>query len=272
MNFGIIYKAKNKYNGKIYIGQTTKHLKTRMKQHKYNKKNAPFPNAMRKYGVNGFFWSILEVCDSEHDLNLAEEWYILYYKSLENGYNLTLGGEGCHGYRHSDDVLVKMSNSMKGKNLGKKRSSTTKKKLSKLFSGQKNPMYGKCGDLAPNYGRKFSKSTKLKMSKSQMGKNNSFYGRRHSEATKLSMSINRSGEKSPLFGKHMSQSTKDKISKGNSKKYSIITPDGKCIDIVGICKFSKTNNLDAGSLIKCAKGVYKQHKGYKCQYFDEVNN
>lgn len=269
MNFGIIYKAENKLNGKIYIGQTTKYLKIRIKQHKYNKKNAPFPNAIRKYGVNGFSWSVLEECHSEYDLNLAEEWYILYYKSFENGYNLTFGGEGCHGYKHSNDVLIRMRKSMKGKNLGKKQSQTTKDKLSKLFSGKKNPMYGKSGDLAPNYGKKFSKLTRAKMSQKQIGKNNSFYGKKHSEETKLAMSINRSGQKSPLFGKRMSKYTKDKISKANSKKYLVTTPDGKCIDVVGLRKFSKSNNLDAGSLIKCAKGVYKQHKGYKCEYFKE---
>jgi len=205
-------------------------------------------------------------------LDLAEEWFIRYYKTLSDGYNLTLGGEGCYGYTHSEEVLVRMSKSMMGKNLGKKRSEEYKKKLSESNSGVGNPMYGKSGILAPNYGKKFSEDTKEKMSKNQLGKNNSFYNKKHSEETKAMMSFNRSGEKHPLYGTPKSETTKNKISKANSKKYLVINSEGIIIEVKGICKFSKENDLDAGCMIRCAKGKQKQYKGYKCMYFDEVNN
>lgn len=55
----IIYKATNKFNGKIYIGQTINSLEYRSNQHKrdanrVNKKNYYFINAIAKYGFQEF--------------------------------------------------------------------------------------------------------------------------------------------------------------------------------------------------------------------------
>jgi hypothetical protein len=55
----IIYKATNKINGKIYIGQTINSLKYRSNQHKrdanrLSKRNYYFTNAIVKYGFEAF--------------------------------------------------------------------------------------------------------------------------------------------------------------------------------------------------------------------------
>lgn len=51
MMYGIIYKATNLIDGKIYIGQTTRTLEKRRKEHeKPSKHNYLFQRAIRKYG------------------------------------------------------------------------------------------------------------------------------------------------------------------------------------------------------------------------------
>lgn len=95
----IIYKAQNKINGKIYIGQSINSLEHRKNQHyreaKSKNKNNYFHNALIKYTKDDFKWIILEECESKDDLNVLEIKYILDFNSTNRdiGYNRKLGGE-----------------------------------------------------------------------------------------------------------------------------------------------------------------------------------
>lgn len=101
-----IYKYTNKITGKHYVGQTN-NLQKRFNGHKseaFNPKspgyNLPFHIAIRKYGMENFSYDILEeIADGESQefIDNREVYFIGYYHSLttENGYNLTLGGDGC---------------------------------------------------------------------------------------------------------------------------------------------------------------------------------
>jgi hypothetical protein len=55
---GIIYKAQNKINKKVYIGQTKRSLATRKAEHKYasqsDKTNSKFYNNINYYGFDNF--------------------------------------------------------------------------------------------------------------------------------------------------------------------------------------------------------------------------
>lgn len=90
---GIIYKITNKVNGKSYIGQTRYTIEFRWKQHQHKKDNTYFYNAIHKYGVENFSIEILEECNIE-DLNSREIFYIAKYDTFNNGYNLTIEGDG----------------------------------------------------------------------------------------------------------------------------------------------------------------------------------
>ena len=98
---GIIYMAKNKTNGKMYIGKTIRSLKYRMIEHKYvcytKGLNTHFYNAIRKWGIDGFDWNILwsEFCSSKK-LDEMEITYIKLFNSTNKniGYNTTVGGDG----------------------------------------------------------------------------------------------------------------------------------------------------------------------------------
>lgn len=90
---GIIYKVTNKVNGKSYIGQTRYTLEFRWRQHLHKKDNVYFHNAIKKYGAENFSLEVLEECDVDK-LNSREIFYIAKYNTFEEGYNLTIGGDG----------------------------------------------------------------------------------------------------------------------------------------------------------------------------------
>ncbi len=284
----IVYKAVNKTNGKIYIGQTIQDLKRRRNKHLSdairNAYNSAFHAAIRKYGKNNFKWETIEECDSKHDLDLAEEWCIRYYHThiTENGYNITWGGDGTHGVTCSDEKKQKISKSLRGKkhpmfgvfgkdnpNYGKTRSVETKRKISISKSGKNHPFYGKRGKESHMYGTTWSEERKKKMSKKMTGKNNPMYGT--------------TGTKSPNYGKKCNKETKEKIRNALlgdkspffgicgdkckiSKEYIIIFPDGHEEKIKGLNKFCKENNLNTSHMTAIAKGKRRIHKGYRCRY------
>ena len=91
----LIYKITNLLNGKIYIGQTRTSLSQRMNKHySQGKKEGQtgIDGAIFKYGKENFSVEILEYCLIE-ELDERERFYINYYNSYNNGYNLTKGGQ-----------------------------------------------------------------------------------------------------------------------------------------------------------------------------------
>jgi group I intron endonuclease len=120
----LIYKATNKINGMSYIGQTTKTLDDRKRQHIIDalakRDRYYFHSALRKYGQENFDWDIIDECDNIDELNRLEIFYIGHYKTYFEGYNLTMGGEGMSGYKFSEETRQKMSESLKGKHTDEK--------------------------------------------------------------------------------------------------------------------------------------------------------
>lgn len=97
----LIYKARNRINNKIYIGQTVKGLSQRASEHKHralyeNDFSNKFHNAIRKYGYDAFEWTVLEESNdwTNEVLDEREKYYINLYHSVENGYNTLYGGQG----------------------------------------------------------------------------------------------------------------------------------------------------------------------------------
>ena len=94
---GFIYKITNKVNGKVYIGQTVKNIEHRFHQHinnalrDQNSYDCALRRAIRKYGVENFSIEEVEECDKPA-LDEREIYWIQFYDSFHNGYNLTLGG------------------------------------------------------------------------------------------------------------------------------------------------------------------------------------
>jgi group I intron endonuclease len=126
---GYIYVFYNTINNKLYIGKTTELYTLRFNEHKYNAftKNIVtyFYNALRKYGWDSFErYVIYQTEELEDKIEIdkivleKERYYINLFRSdmSEFGYNMTKGGDGICGYKHSKEVKHKMSEDRKGEN------------------------------------------------------------------------------------------------------------------------------------------------------------
>ena len=91
-----IYKITNKINTKSYIGQSI-HIQERWNEHLSKQSNSLISLALKKYGISNFSFEILEECNQE-ELNEKEMYWIKYYNTFKDGYNLTLGGDGTKKY------------------------------------------------------------------------------------------------------------------------------------------------------------------------------
>ena len=90
---GVIYMAT--VNGKSYIGQSVD-FETRKKEHLVSVRKGSethFHRAIRKHGMHEISWDILEDSIPEDKLNELEKYWIAFYDTYHNGYNMTLGGE-----------------------------------------------------------------------------------------------------------------------------------------------------------------------------------
>ncbi len=161
--YGLIYCATNMINGKKYVGQTKQSLKRRIKGHKdkiINKNdNTHFHNALKKYGLNNFMWTILCYAENKEALDKAEIYWIEYYHTIEIGYNHQDGG-----YNGKPSLITrkKMSDSQLGKepwNKGKCHTEESKLKMSCSHLGNKSIK-----------GKHHTKETKEKIGKARLGK------------------------------------------------------------------------------------------------------
>ena len=200
-----IYKVTNKLNGKCYIGKTIYNLEERKKGHlkvRYTR-NYPFYNAINKYGLESFIWETIYICNDENELNKMEMYFIQELNTLHpNGYNLSLGGDGQSGFKHSEE---------------------SRRKISK-----NNWMRGLPKERHPMYGKHHTNEAKEKMSRARKGVSTG----PHSEETKAKLSKSKLGKLNPMYGKIP----------GNARKVmcvetGIVYETIKIAqDITGICK------------------------------------
>lgn len=96
-----IYRIVNIHTGKIYIGQS-KHIQKRRIAHflmlRNNKHHsAKLQAAYNKYGESSFYFEIIEREIPLDKINEREIYWINYYDSLVNGYNMKPGGQDAGG-------------------------------------------------------------------------------------------------------------------------------------------------------------------------------
>ena len=137
---GIIYRATNKTNNKMYIGQTIKTLNLRKSEHfsGCQRTNNKFARALKKYKYKDWKWEILVENVPVDQLDLLERSYIWGLSTFEFGYNSTLGGNSIRGFHHSEQSKNKISQS----HIGKLHSEKSKKKMSKSRRGKGNHRFG----------------------------------------------------------------------------------------------------------------------------------
>ncbi len=206
----IVYKATNRINGKVYVGQTTYNLQQRRSTHiagMNRKNNTYFHNALLKYGIDNFMWQIICICPNIDSLNEQEQYYIALYDSMNTGYNLQSGGLN---YRASEETKRLMRKNHVGM-LNKKHSEKTKQKMSKNNVG----MLGKHHSEESKQKMRVAALNMSDETKQLISKNNCryFLDKHHTEETKEKIRQSR-------LGKKRSKETKAKISKAQLKRWT----------------------------------------------------
>lgn len=110
----LIYKITNRSNGKVYIGKTRRKTVNRRWNEHVSKANKGVSyhlyNAIRKYGESAFGIERLYEAKTPTELSAMETFFIVLYQSHkpENGYNMTLGGDGSFGNRRTPKQVEAM--------------------------------------------------------------------------------------------------------------------------------------------------------------------
>jgi group I intron endonuclease len=232
-----VYIITNKANGKQYVG-LTKDIKRRWNQHASANGSAPALHAaIKKYGKEGFVLS--HICDA-FDFEAAcdfERMLIQQHNTKSpHGYNLTDGGEGVVGRPMTDEEkeirrkastafaaslspeersqkfgwakgrkwtpeqIKQISESNKGRNLGKTLSEETRQKMSAAHKARPRK------PLSEETKEKIRQSLLgRKMPESEKPKHASFTGRKHSEETKAKISASNIATKALMKAKRLAE-------------------------------------------------------------------
>lgn len=218
MIYGYVYKTTNLINGRVYIGQ-----------HKYNGWDKSyigsgkiFEVALKKYGRKNFKCELIENCETKEDLDKKEIYWIAFYRSKTDCYNITNGGEG-RSATHSKETRAKLSKSLTGRVISKE----ARENMSNAHKGIRVSEESKLKISKALKGRVFSEEHKKNLSKSHIGIPNPHSkewrkkvsqankGKKMSKTSKEKMGLSKSGEKHPNYGKQLSEETKHKISEAN---------------------------------------------------------
>lgn len=167
-----VYLITNTVNGKQYVGITCRGYLNRWREHVLSANSGSktiLHNAIRKYGEDVFNVELLASDIPNEDIRETEISFISKYHTFysDGGYNMTYGGGGVAGLKHSESTKSRISNSLKGHVFPESRN----KKISEAH-------------------KHIVKDEKWRnaISKSRLGKykgeDNPFYGKHHSDATK----------------------------------------------------------------------------------------
>lgn len=112
-------------SGRVYVGKSVR-FGRRLGQHRRRsrKKKTFLYNAVRKHSWGKFIKLVLQIFPYDvtvAEMSVRERYFIKKYRAFERkyGYNLTEGGDGAPGYKHTDEAkknlqtLVRKSGKMK---------------------------------------------------------------------------------------------------------------------------------------------------------------
>lgn len=160
-----VYMHKNKANGKVYIGITSRSVSERWLNGK-GYTHGRFKTAINKYGWDGFEHTILYENLSQADAEKKEIELINQYNSKDRrfGYNLCSGGRTRSGFKHSEEARKKIAYAARNM------SDETKEKIRIANTGYVMPKEQKEKISNSNKGKSFTKIHRQRLKDSHIGK------------------------------------------------------------------------------------------------------
>lgn len=180
-------------SGKSYIGITASTTEQRFAEHIYNAKRGlgrGINRALRKYGHENAKVTTLVLADAwDYLVDLERKVIALFKTKAPHGYNMTDGGEGSLGYKHTPEALKKMGTVHRGqKHHTQPHSAEAKAKMSAAATGRKLSEATKAKIGAASRGNKYALGRKLSDEHKQ-AISNANLGRKWSDEARVRMSI-----------------------------------------------------------------------------------
>ena len=159
---GIIYCIHNLSTNKKYIGQTVKNLQRRVVRHFRTINETKISRAIQKYSKYDFVYGIVEYVDDVSFLDEREEYWIKFYDTVGNGFNIKAGGKCAREFKQSESSIEKRRQKL----LGRLLSEEHKQKISKAHMGKVLSKETVDKMIAYRTGRNLTENCKEKISKS----------------------------------------------------------------------------------------------------------
>ena len=207
------YIITNKQNGKSYVGITTRKIARRWYEHCYvgNSCGQLLNKAINKYGIDAFEIQVVASAKTIVDLKELEKQLIVQYQTkVPNGYNLTDGGDGLTGYRHTEEQKKRNGDAKRGTVL----SDETKQKMKDAHLGENNHFYGKS----------HSEETKQRISETKKANPTRYWlGKKRDEETKLKFSLAKLDK--PSWNKGLKMTDEARKNMSNAQKGRLTTDE-----------------------------------------------
>jgi group I intron endonuclease len=137
-------------------------MQTRVLRHFRTINETKISREIQKYSKYDFVYGVVEEIEDKNLLDEREQYWIKYYDSIDNGFNIKEGGKCARGFKQSKSSIEKRRKKLIGRPLSEEH----KQKLSKAHKGKVLSRETVDKMIAYRTGRKLTKSCKEKISQS----------------------------------------------------------------------------------------------------------
>jgi hypothetical protein len=274
----IVYKLSSP-SGKIYVGQTIQEqIDIRFRQHVQSWKRWIKIGRPRRFNCTKLYyafdtyppedWSheILFISNDRDEINDAEIRLISEYDSVENGYNIMLGGQaGWRGLKLDDDHKKAIGTSRDAYWLTEEGQAWKKELSERLTKNNPGAEYRR-GKASWNRGKKMRKEHKEKMDAGAKEWWNSPQGMAEKER-KADWAREQAKKNTGRKYTPEQLERRSKQSPTNLKTWEVIHPDGKVEIVTNIAQFFREQNMDSKSASAkiSSSGKYKGYTAKKIE-------